>query len=104
MDIPDAMSYAKTNLNPYCYFDLENINHFSNDTLHYLFNDLESIEIGNSYFDNISDIKSYIIYDIFRNSKGINRDLVALNKMKNSCQLNDIDKTKLTFFMVSEHT
>ena len=106
MDIPDAMSYIKTNLNPYYYFDLEHINHFSNDTLRYLFNDLESIEIGNSYFDNVSNIKSYILYGIFKNSKAINRDLVALNKMKDYIKesemkdkylLNDIDKTKPTF-------
>lgn len=106
VDIPDAMSYAKTNLNPYYYFDLEHINHFSNDTLRYLFNDLESIEIGNTTFDNVSDIKSYILYGIFKNSKAINRDLVALNKMKDYIKesrlkdkysLNDIDKTKPIF-------
>lgn len=106
VDIPDGTAYSKANLNSYYYFDLEHINHFSNDTLRYLFNDLEFIDIGNSHFDNASDIKSYILYGIFRNSKIMSRDMASLAQMKHYIQksqikdsylLNDIDKTKPTF-------
>ena len=105
VDIPDGMAYIKNNLNSYYYFDLEHINHFSNDTLKYLFNDLETIKIDNSYFDNVSDIKAYIIYGIFKNSKDINRDVLSLDKMKEYIEESDIkdnyliniDNTKPTY-------
>ena len=107
VDIPDGTSYIKNNLNSYYYFDLEHINHFSNDTLRYLFNNLEAIEVNNSYFENMSDIKAYIIYGIFKNSKNINRDVISLNKMKEYIEESDIkdnylikqyfDNTKPTF-------
>ena len=105
VDIPDGTSYIKNNLNSYYYFDLEHINHFSNDTLKYLFNDLETIKIDNSYFDNVSDIKAYIIYGIFKNSKDINRDVLSLDKMKEYIEESDIkdnyliniDNTKPTY-------
>ena len=90
VDIPDGTSYIKNNLNSYYYFDLEHINHFSNDTLRYLFNNLETIEVNNSYFENVSDIKAYIIYGIFKNSKKINRDIISLNKMKEYIEESDI--------------
>ena len=105
VDIPDGTSYIKNNLNSYYYFDLEHINHFSNDTLKYLLNDLETIKIDNSYFDNVSDIKAYIIYGIFKNSKDINRDVLSLDKMKEYIEESDIkdnyliniDNTKPTY-------
>ncbi len=107
VDIPDGTSYIKNNLNSYYYFDLEHINHFSNDTLRYLFKDLETLEVDNDYFENVSDIKSYIIYGIFKNSKNINRDIISLNKMKEYIEESDIkdnylinnyfDNTKPTF-------
>lgn len=90
VDIPDGTAYIKNNLNSYYYFDLEHINHFSNDTLRYLFNNLEIIKIDNSYFDNVSNIKAYIIYGIFKNSKDINRDMTSLNKMKKYIEESDI--------------
>lgn len=113
VDIPDGTQYIKNNLNSYYYFDLEHINHFSNDTLRYLFNDLETIKIDNSYFKNASDIKAYITYGIFRNSKNINRDIISLNKMKEYIEesnINDnylinqyVDNTKPTFLWGVEH-
>lgn len=107
IDIPDGTQYIKNNLNSHYYFDLEHINHFSNDTLRYLFNDVETIKIDNSYFENASDIRAYIIYGIFRNSKNINRDIISLNKMKEYIEESNIkdnylinqyfDNTKPTF-------
>ena len=108
VDIPDGTSYIKNDLNSYYYFDLEHINHFSNNTLKYLFNNLEMIKIDKSYFDNVSDIKAYIIYGIFRNSdKTMSRDINSLNKMKKYIEnsyINDnyligkyFDNTKSTF-------
>ncbi|ADG70233.1 class I SAM-dependent methyltransferase [Brachyspira murdochii] len=110
IDIPDATSYIKNKLAAYYYFDLEHINHFSLITLEYLFDNFKLVEKDSFYFDNVSNIKSYIIYGVFQ--KGIKlfinklKDFEAIKKMKEyinySCEIdkytiNNIDNTKSTY-------
>ncbi|MEI0703061.1 class I SAM-dependent methyltransferase, partial [Brachyspira intermedia] len=110
IDIPDGTSYIKNKLAAYYYFDLEHINHFSLTTLEYLFDNFKLIEKDSFYFNNVSNIKSYIIYGIFQ--KGTKRiinklkDSESVNKMKeyinysneiDKYTINDIDNTKPTY-------
>lgn len=110
IDVPDATSYMKNKLASYYYFDLEHINHFSLITLEYLFDNLKLIEKDSFYFDNVSNIKSYIIYGIFKKGtkQVINKskDYEAINKMKeyinysyeiDEYSINNIDNTKSTY-------
>ena len=110
IDIPDGTSYIKNNLAAYYYFDLEHINHFSLVTLEYLFENLKLIEKDSFYFNNVSNIKSYIIYGIFRKSTKVIvnklRDEQSVNKMKeyinysnkiDKYNIIDIDNNKSTY-------
>ncbi|MEI0537724.1 class I SAM-dependent methyltransferase [Brachyspira pulli] len=113
IDIPDGTSYIKNRLAAYYYFDLEHINHFSLITLEYLFDNFKLVEKNSFYFDNISNIKSYIIYGIFKKgTKSVinkSKDYEAINKMKEYINysekidkytidnIDNIDNTKSTY-------
>ncbi|MEI0562492.1 class I SAM-dependent methyltransferase [Brachyspira pulli] len=110
IDIPDGTSYIKNKLAAYYYFDLEHINHFSLITLEYLFDNLKLVEKNSFCFNNVSSIKSYIIYGIFKKgTKSVinkTKDYEAINKMKeyinysyeiDKYNIDNIDNTKSTY-------
>ena len=110
IDIPDGTSYIKNKLAAYYYFDLEHINHFSLITLEYLFDNLKLVEKDSFYFNNVSNIKSYIIYGIFqKGAKPVinkSKDYESINKMKeyinysnkiDKYTIDNIDNTKSTY-------
>ena len=111
IDVPDGTSYLRNNLASFYYFDLEHINHFSITTLEYLFEDMTLIQKGIEYFNNFSNINSYILYGIFSNKKNnikkrINKDITSILMMKDYIDnskkidfinIDNIDEDKQTF-------